>query len=81
MRQIWITHVHILSSETLKRQEVPEKKIAKEKGFKSEMYVLVFLHKLFKCLMPKPKTLCTFLFLLLSPNSLLYKPNLSLFPK
>jgi hypothetical protein len=43
-----------------------EKKIAKEKGFKSEMYVLTFPHKLFKCLLPKPKTLCTFMLLLLS---------------
>ncbi len=58
-----------------------EKKIAKEKGLKSEMYVLALLHKLFKCLVPKPKALCTFLLLLLSPNSPPYKSTLSLFPK
>ncbi len=34
-----------------------KKKIAKEKGLKSEMYVPALLHKLFKCLLPKPKTL------------------------
>ncbi len=39
-----------------------EKKIAKEKGLESEMYVLVLPHKLFKCLLPKPKTLCTFFY-------------------
>jgi hypothetical protein len=48
-----------------------EKKIAKEKGLESEMYVVVFPHKLFKCLLPKPKTLCTFLLLFLSQTHLL----------
>jgi hypothetical protein len=34
-----------------------EKKIAKEKWLQSEMYVPTLPHKLFKCLLPKPKTL------------------------
>jgi len=32
-----------------------EKKIAKEKGLESEMYVVVLPHKLFKSLLPKPR--------------------------
>jgi hypothetical protein len=71
MRQIWIT---------LKRRDL-SKKTAKEKGFKSEMYVLAIPHKLFKCLLIKPKTLYTLLLLLPSANSPPYKSTSSLFPK
>ncbi len=56
-------------------------KIVKKKMLESEMYVLALPQKLFKCLLPKPKTLCTLLFLFLSPNSLPYNSALSLFPK
>jgi hypothetical protein len=45
------------------------------------MYVLALPHKLFKCLLLKPKTLWTLLLLVLSPNSPPYKSTLSLFPK
>jgi hypothetical protein len=44
-------------------------------------YVLAFPHKLFKCLLPKPKTLCTLFFRLLFPNSSPYKSTLNLFLK
>jgi hypothetical protein len=81
MRQIWITHVHILCSKTLKRQEIWGKETSKEKGLETEMYVLTLSYKLFKCLLPKPKTLCTLLLLLLSPNWPPYKSTLILFLK
>jgi hypothetical protein len=45
------------------------------------MYVLTLPYKLFKCLLPKPKTLCTLLLLLLSPNWPPYKSTLILFFK
>jgi hypothetical protein len=69
MRQIQITHAHILCSKTFKRRNM-RKKTAKEKGLESEMYVLALPHK-FKCLLPKPKTLHTLLLLLLSQTRLL----------
>ncbi len=53
----------------------------KEKRLESEMYVLAFPHKLFKCLLPKPKTLCTLLLLFLSPNLPSYQTTLNLFPE
>jgi hypothetical protein len=45
------------------------------------MFVLPFPHKLFKCLLLKPKTLCMLLLLFLSPNLPPYKSTFSLFPK
>jgi hypothetical protein len=50
MKQIWITHVFFAQKHSKDKRY--EKKIAKEKGLESEMYVLVLPHKLFKCLLP-----------------------------
>jgi hypothetical protein len=80
MRQIWI-HVHFFLLKNTQKTGGMRKKTAKEKGFESEMYVLALPHKLFKCLLLKPKTLCTLLLLLLSAKSPPYKSALSLFPK
>ncbi len=64
-----------------KKRRSTRKETTKEKGSGNEMYVLALPHKLFKCLLPKPKTLCMLLLIFLSPNSPSYKSTLSLFPK
>jgi hypothetical protein len=64
------TYTYFLLKNTQKTRGM-RKKVAKEKGLESEMYVLALPHKFFKCLWPKPKTLCMFLLLFFSSNCLL----------
>ncbi len=64
-----------------KDKRYEKRKHQKKKGLESEMYVLTLPSNLFKCLLPKQKTLCTLLLLLPSPNSPPYKSTLSLFLK